>query len=165
MSTYTDVLHEVSKRVDALVAKSAHLSEADALARVFRDDPGLYRAYLRESHGDPSPRPEATSPLTKASEDTPMMFSEALLGAKSHEVLSDLGDHLAALQQTLMRVLTSDTGDKAALAQQAIRDFTTATQARVERWLQPESHVDKSASRVQRLKQVRDALQRVVAAA
>jgi hypothetical protein len=44
---------EAFRRADELVAKDAKLSQNDALARVFRDDPALYRRYKSETsvHG------------------------------------------------------------------------------------------------------------------
>jgi hypothetical protein len=61
MSSYDTVLQAVQTRVNALVQKGAGLSEAEAVAKVFRDDPDLYRQY-REAAGRQPARSRADAP-------------------------------------------------------------------------------------------------------
>jgi hypothetical protein len=64
MATYDTVLQAVQTRVNALVAKSAGLSEADAVAKVFRDDPALYTAYREAAGRQPARRDAAPARRT-----------------------------------------------------------------------------------------------------
>jgi hypothetical protein len=65
MSSYDTVLQVVQARVHALVQKSAGLSETEAVAKVFRNDPDLYRQY-REAAGR-QPARSSTAPVSRLS--------------------------------------------------------------------------------------------------
>jgi hypothetical protein len=59
-TAYEAVQREITTRVNELVAKSAGLSEADALSAVFKADPQLYRRYREASEEAPAPAPTRT---------------------------------------------------------------------------------------------------------
>jgi hypothetical protein len=62
---YDTVMHMVQARVNALVQKGLGLRETEAVAKVFRDDPALYRQY-REAAGRQPARSHADAPARRS---------------------------------------------------------------------------------------------------
>jgi hypothetical protein len=72
VENYRQVMAEVERRVSGLVAKSADLSEADALGAVFKADPQLYARYREASAAEPpppAPRTRTTPTLTPVEQE------------------------------------------------------------------------------------------------
>src|SRR6266511_2643700 len=91
MANYQEVMREVEQRVHALVAKQAGLSEAEALSRVFKEDPQLYRHYTEASahQPPPSPPPPRPAPAASGANAEAMQRAQALVAKSSGLSLSD----------------------------------------------------------------------------
>jgi hypothetical protein len=88
MSHYDTVVQVVQARVNSLVAKSAGLSEVDALAKVFREDPALYRQYREAAGRQPATREASAARITHTptGAEAEAMTKAAALVSKSAEL-------------------------------------------------------------------------------
>jgi hypothetical protein len=92
---------EALKRADTLVHKQAGLTPAEALSRVFADDPELYQRYTREAslgRADPAAPAVSTPPVVKA---TDLLAGDMLALAKALNPEDPLGRGMARCRLAL----------------------------------------------------------------
>ena len=93
---------EVLAKADTLMAKTAGLSQRDAIARVLHADPALYSRYRKQDDGAAAPT-----------------FGGELLTRQ----LDDVSESTSALQTAIAGILRSDAADKGAKLAGAVDDF------------------------------------------